>query len=479
MRKIKVALINPKGFDIRQYLPLSLAYLKANLDNEEFEVKIIDYSLRGIDASSQELKNELQSLEPQILVVTAWSCVYKEALAIIRAAKSMLTEVITIIGGPHATICYDKVMENKEIDFLFRGEAELSFSLFLERIKENKPVCDIEGLVYRDKTGKLIANEPMRIDNLDIIKIPDYDDIDFDKYFKNGYRYAHHSKSERVAPIITTRGCPYRCQFCSAPQLNGSTVRKHSPEYVISWIKGLYKEGIKCINIIDDNFTFDTAYAKKICEGIISLNLKGLSFHTPNGVRMQRGDAELWRLMKKAGWKTLVVAPESGSQRIVNIMKKDINLDMVTKTVDEIKKAGLNVMGFFIVGYPGENKEDLLWTRNFAAKNNFDFVVLNKFQPLPGTPIFNALVKKGEIGSDFFPTDMAAANLGYITPTLEGYNLQRFVLVTYIYMCFFRPKRIIYLLKEFGIIYILRDLKEIFLHFKIKKFPKVKTPKEE
>jgi len=475
MRKIKVALINPRGFDIKQYLPISLAYLKANLDDEGFDVKIIDCSLWGINLLSQELKKELQNFDPHILGVTAWSCVYKEALAIIQLAKSILPEVITIIGGPHATSYYNNVMENKEIDFLFRGEAELSFPLFLKRMKENNSVYDIKGLVYRNKTGKLIANEPVMVDNLDVIKMPNYDDIDLDKYIENGYRYAHHSGRERVAPILTTRGCPYRCQFCSAPQLTGKLVRKHSPEYVIRWIKHLYKKGIQHINIIDDNFTFDVAYAKKICRGIISLNLKDLSFGTPNGIRMQRGDAELWNLMKKAGWNTLVVAPESGSQRMLKIMEKDLNLGIVPGIVNEIKKARLGVVGFFIIGYPGETKQDLLCTRNFAVKTNFDFVVLHKFQPLPGTPVFDALIKKGEIQSDFLPADMATANLGYLNPTLEGYNLQRFVLVTYMYMCFFRPKRIVYLLKQFGTTHILRGLKKMILHLKAKAFLRVQN----
>jgi len=253
MRKIKVALINPRGFDIKQYLPISLAYLKANLDDEGFDVKIIDCSLWGINLLSQELKKELQNFDPHILGVTAWSCVYKEALAIIQLAKSILPEVITIIGGPHATSYYNNVMENKEIDFLFRGEAELSFPLFLKRMKENNSVYDIKGLVYRNKTGKLIANEPVMVDNLDVIKMPNYDDIDLDKYIENGYRYAHHSGRERVAPILTTRGCPYRCQFCSAPQLTGKLVRKHSPEYVIRWIKHLYKKGIQHIKNMQRN----------------------------------------------------------------------------------------------------------------------------------------------------------------------------------------------------------------------------------
>ncbi len=362
-------MIWPSGFDFDQVMPLPFGYLKSNLDNNKYNVRIFDCVLRGDNAKSPQLKTHLMEFDPDVVCVSCYSHTYTEALEILRLAKSINLDIVTVIGGVHVTSYPEKTMENDVVDFLFRGEAEISFPIFLEELCKEKPEWSgVKGLMYREGNGDCTKNDMDREDCLDKIKIPDYEAIDLDAYIQKGYRL-NSPRGTRNAPVWVTRGCPYRCQYCSAPTLNGKKVRVHTVEYMVEWVKYLYYEkNIRRINILDDNFTFHVKYAKEFCRAMINLNLKDLCFGTPNGIRMERGDPELWSLMKQAGWRYIVIAPESGSDRTLHLMKKDLDLEVLPKIVKEIRSSGLKVHAFFIVrnyfirslGNTGPNLQNLL-----------------------------------------------------------------------------------------------------------------------
>ncbi|MEW6602065.1 MAG: radical SAM protein, partial [Nitrospirota bacterium] len=337
---MKIAFIWPKGFDTNYVLPLAFGYLKSNIDLTRHNIKIIDCSLRNLAADSPEFRQEILDFNPDVAAVSCWSTTYLEAINTLAAVKSINKEIVTVMGGVHATTYPDRTMEFAEVDFLFRGEAELSFPLFLDELaSENPEYKNIPGLTYRSGDS-LIKNPPERRDDIDEITWPDYDAIDLDGYIESGYRL--HTAVKRNAPIWVTRGCPYRCTFCTAPLQNGKKVRVHSVAYMVRLVKYLYSEKkIRQINIIDDNFTFHTEYAKEFCRAIIDLHLEDLKFNTPNGIRVQRTDRELLDLMREAGWRSLIIAPESGSKAILKKMQKDLDPDIVPDKVREIREAGL------------------------------------------------------------------------------------------------------------------------------------------
>ena len=458
IERIRVALIHPHGCEMNTFLPLSLAYLKACLDDSEFDVKIIDCTLQKIRYDSIELSSQLTKFNPQIVALSTLSHTYQEGLDLLKRSKKLLPSVVTIIGGAHATTYFKETMKNPEIDFLFRGEGEESFPLFIKKIIKGEDVSKISGLVYRGPQGLLQHNGVAIIEDLDSVSLPDYESINLDEYYRRGYRY--NTKESHNAPIWLTRGCPYRCQYCAAPQLNGKPIRKQSPNYVINWIRYLYhKKDVRWINIIDDNFTFDVKYAKEVCRDIIDLGLKDLKFGTPNGIRMQRGDPELWKLMKKAGWTNLVVAPESGSLKVLQRMKKDLNLEIVPGIVDDMRKAKIGVKAFFIVGYPGETKDDLMATRRFILNCDFDNVLFNMYRPIPGTPIYNEQVAAGDISSHFLPTYNEVKS-NYMTPTLKGVNVKLFVAITFLLFFLRKPRRIFYFLKNHSVIKLIKGMNQ-------------------
>jgi radical SAM superfamily enzyme YgiQ (UPF0313 family) len=439
----KIALVWPHGYDPTYSIPLPYGYLKSNLDNAKYQVKIIDNTILDRKASNKSYLEELRQFNPDIVGVSTWSPMFKEALACLQYAKQVNPDIVTCIGGAHATSYYNKFAGTPEIDFIFRGEVELSFPIFLEQLGEERPdFSKVRGLVFTGN-NELVVNDMDQENNLDVIKIPDYDAIKLDYYVRHGYRW--NCPPNINAPVWITRGCPYRCGFCAAPELNGKPVRTHSVPYMVEWIKYLYYErDTRWINIIDDNFTYHKKYAKEFCRAIINLDLKGLHFGTPNGIRLQRGDKELWRLMKQAGWKTLMVAPETGSERTQKLMKKDIKLETVPGIVQDIKEAGLKVQGFFIVGYPGERPEDLGDSLDLIRKCKFNFVFLNSFQPLPGTPIYDDLVKAGEIPDGLLPHSYSDGTRAYIPPEFSNFNFSQFILKTHLMMMVTNPTNIPY-----------------------------------
>jgi anaerobic magnesium-protoporphyrin IX monomethyl ester cyclase len=454
-KKLKIAFVWPSGFSKHELIPLAFGYLAANIDRNSVDLKLFDCALDEMDCNNPNFRRSFEEFRPDMVCVSSYSFNFLEALNVLRMAKSMDNNPITVIGGCHATSYAEKVMKHPEIDYIFKGEAELSFPKFVNEMTKSHPdFSNINGLVYRTESGTLVLNEMDRIgeekgEDMDEIKTPDYDFIKLDDYIKADYR--NKTLVKENAPVWVTRGCPYRCGFCSAPELNGRPIRTHSVDYMIKWVEHLYHDkGIRWINIIDDNFTYHAKYAEEFYRRIIDLGLKDLQFGTPNGIRMGRGGPVLWDLMRRAGWDHLVVAPETGSQDVANLMDKDIDLSKVPQIVEDIKEAGLKVQAFFIIGYPGETLADIKLTEKMIKENRFNWIGLHTFQPLPGTPVYDELVEKGEIKDGLLPYDYIDGSIAYLTPGLVGFNFSRFVLKNYLLLALRDPLNIPYALSLFS-----------------------------
>ena len=276
-----------------------------------------------------------------------------------------------------------------------------------------------------------------------MIKNPDYDFINLKQYQASGYRW--NSPPKPNAPLSITRGCPYRCQFCAAPQLNGLAIRKHSVEYMMDLIQRLYTQGTRWFNIIDDNFTFDTRYAKSFCEAVIKLNLKDAGFGTPNGIRMGRGDAELWRLMKQAGWRHLIVAPESGSAHTLELMKKDLKLDTIPRIVEEIRAAGLTSFRRSSSSVIREKPPGTLGNRCFDSQMQIQFCFPGKFPTAsPERRSMTSWFSRGRSRDWLLPHNFSDGVRTYTPPEFEGFNFSRFILRMHLSLMAHQPFNIPY-----------------------------------
>ena len=442
-RAVRIALLWPRGFDPSTTLPLPLGYLKSNLDSERYDVRILDCAVRGWGADSSQVRRWLADFAPDMVGVSTWSPMFPEALSLLATVRELVPNAVTVLGGAHPSSYAERSLEHSEVDYVVAGEAEFAFPRLVDELQKGEPsLASVPGLVWRQDDGTLGQNDKERPE-LDAIVLPDYEAIGLDVYNRHGYRW--NSPPVPNAPLWLTRGCPYRCQYCAAPDLNGRLIRRHSVEYALSWIRGLYdKRGIRWFNIIDDNFTYDVRWAKEFCRALIELNLPGVGFGTPNGIRMKRGDPELWSLMKQAGWEHVIVAPESGSTDTLERMKKDLKVGEVPRIVREIQDAGLRCQAFFIVGYPGETEKDLQESFALIRECKFNFVFLANFQPLPGTPVYDDLVAAGEIEDGLIPYNFSDAMRVYSPEGLEGFNFSKFMLKTYLMMAVSNPANVPY-----------------------------------
>lgn len=466
----RILLIRPRDNMPVFWFPLALAYLKSNLQ-EKHHAKILDCAFMELSASTQEFRNELEEFNPDIIGLSISTLVFKEAVEILKTVKTFNKNIITVVGGPHPSLYPDELMRNDLVDYLFRGDAELVFPMFIDQLESNKDFTSVRGLTYR-QNGAIIKNEPDWGTDIDQVKFPDYKAARLDAYIKSGYNYG--GFYGRTAPIWITRGCPYSCKYCSSPLINGKKIRAPSVTYVVNLVKYLYDElGIRQFTIVDDNFTFYMDYAKEFCQEIIKLKEKNffserIYFATPNGLRMERVDDELLVLMKKAGWEGVTIAPESGSRRTLKHMRKTIDPDIVPGVVERIKAAGLSVRAFFIVGYPGETREDLNETIKLIRRCRLDALVVHLFHPIPGTPVFDDLFHAGEVPHDFMPGSFCKAYLPsifnlskeqrYSPPDFENFSLFWFMLRENFLLALRNPYSIIYFIKVNGFMNIIKRL---------------------
>lgn len=399
---MRVLLVLPYSKAYQITPDLGLGYLASSLKRGNHAVEILDCVNKNIN--HEKLVSFIKEWQPDILGFKAFT---KDVPAIresIRLVKATNKSVITVVGGPHPSCTgIDFFRDIPEADFAFCGEGELSFPNLVSKLErqERQDLESISGLIWRNN-GQIKANPINLVENLDDLPIPSWELMD-----PNSYPAAPQGffiKSHPSAPIIASRGCPFSCTFCCGHLLMGKKVRYRSIANLIEEIKYLNKYfKVKEFHFEDDNLTLDRNYTLRMCEEILALDFK-IFWALPQGVRLDTLDKELLQLMKKAGCYSFSVGIESGSQRILDNMKKQQTLEEIEEKVNLINSVGINVMGFFIIGYPTETREDIDKTIRFARKVPLTYASFNIFKPYPGTEIYYSLKKNGELKNLDFST---------------------------------------------------------------------------
>lgn len=389
---MKVLLVRPISKKMPIIMPnLGLGYLATALRKDSHEVQILDCVKENYDY--QDFAHYLKDFKPDVVGIQLFTCDFTAVKKMLKVVKLFNSNILTMIGGPHVSGASKLTLQNiKDADFAFVSEAEIGIRQLLNKKDD---LAKVAGLVYRSGE-EIIVNPAVRIDNLDEFDFPAWDLM-----VPKTYPIAPHGsfvKQIPVAPIITTRGCPYQCTYCAAGVNAGKKLRKRNIDNVIKEIKLLVnKYNVKEIHIEDDNFTLDKMYVTEFCNKLISENLN-LIWACPNGVRLDTLDSELVQLMEKAGCYSFAVGIESGSPRILKDMKRIVTVEKMIEKIKLIRDhTNIRISGFFILGYPGETKEDFYMTMDLAYKLPIQRAQFGNFLPLPGTEIFQRLVDQGEI----------------------------------------------------------------------------------
>ena len=369
---MRVLLVSPT-YDTHIVAPhLGLGYLASALLRQGHAVTVLD----GV---REEIRYDPKDYD--LVGLTAMTTYFPEMVQEARRAKAL--GLPTIIGGPHVIADPLGSLRQSGADYACAGEGEL----LITELAAGKDPATIRGLCYW-KDGRAVANPPAEFyRHIDEFGGPAWDLID-----PRSYPPAPHGMIARrfpLAPIITTRGCPYACTYCSAPLTAGKAMRYRDPEAVVDEIECLHRRyGVREIQIEDDNFTIKRQHVVAICERLIARDLPVI-WSLPNGVRIDRLDPELLRLMKRAGCYLMALGIESATQRILDMVKKKLDVGLVRQVVGWVKDAGIEAWGFFMVGFPTETREEILRTIAFALSLPLDRVQFTKTTPLPGTEIYD------------------------------------------------------------------------------------------
>ena len=391
---MRVLLVKPNNLSDHVLPSLGLGYLAAQL-RRDHDVDIYDCIKEK--ASPEQVARVAEAFRADMVGLQGYTFDIPKVAEILRAVRTRLPRTLTCVGGAHITAGPVAAMRHlgADCDYGFAGEGEIQFPRMLQRIESGATSFEaVPGAVWRCG-DRVVANAPALVDDLDSLGLPALDLLRPDTYpeAQQGVFY----RKFPIAPILTTRGCPYRCRFCAAPFLSGRTLRQHSVAYVRRLVALLYhRYGIREIHIVDDNFTMDIGYAKSVLRAILDLRLD-IALAMPNGIRMDAVDDELLELMKAAGVYIVSVAVESGNDQILRAMKKGTTTARIRANVDRIRRHGLDVAGFFILGYPGETLDTIRRTIRFARELDVQRANFFTFVPLPGAPIYEELVRNGEI----------------------------------------------------------------------------------
>jgi anaerobic magnesium-protoporphyrin IX monomethyl ester cyclase len=311
-------------------------------------------------------------------------------------------DIKIIAGAYHPTFCPEEVMQNRDIDYVIRGEGEIPLLALVRELKKDSPKLEqVPGIYYRDKDGNVRNNPGVGlIPNLDELPFPARDlvlNCDYDFY--------------RLHSVLTTRGCPYTCSFCADRRLWGGKVRRRSVENVIDefrQIKDNYR--LDYIDIVDGTFTFDRKYVQKFCEALIDEDLD-IKWRCTG--RYDNLDEELLQLMITSGCSGLYVGLESGSDRMLNHMDKKMTVEGILRASEMVYRSGIPSITSVLLGLPDEEKADIEATLEAMKKVKTDLIDVNSYIPIPGTPLYDAMSEEDKKAIDWWKTGFKSLDIHF------------------------------------------------------------------
>jgi len=438
---VNVCLINPPRIHPKAwgkpavYQPLTIAYTAAVLE-KDYKVKIIDSPTEGwknleeidsqnykVGLNNKDLHLRIKQSSPDIVGInvpfSGWS---KSAFEVASIVKNIDKNIITLLDGLHPSSRPNQCLTDPNVDYIIRGESEQSFPeliYYLQKGVQPNKLKKIKGVGYK-KDNKIFLT-PLRppIENLDLLPFPARHLLPMEKYFKDVKEKPLRGVINKPwTPVISSRGCPQSCIFCTVHVVNGKKWRGRSPENVVDELEQLVeKYSIKQLDFIDKNMSYDKKRMEKICDLIHERKLD-LEWYTPDGLRADTLDENLLKKMKVAGCKKIRLSPESGVQRVVDeVIHKNMKLEDVENALVLARKVGLKVGVFFVLGLIGETKQDMEETIQFAYKlrslgaDMFHFSVA---MPLYGTELYEQARQGG-----YLPEDFSDESLSHLEPLIQ------------------------------------------------------------
>ncbi len=411
--RMRILLAGPESgvWNSRKHIHMGLGYLAGALLAHGYDVSLWDAAVEEeFETFEQHLQRHHYDVvgisAPTPLIYSAWQA----------AAIAKQHGAVTILGGPHLTLMPHESMDVPAVDLVARGEAEQTIIEIMAALAMDSgaqaapdaPRCfkpehmaAINGLSWRDEAGNIKHNvDRLLSQDLDAIPFPAHHLFKIERYTNLNPLTDGLNPHARAYTIVTSRGCPYKCTYCSKP-ITGNTWRGRSVENVIAEWRWLVQDlGATEIGVTDDIWNLDRTRAKTLCRALIDNNLNHVPWVTIHGMKVNNTDAELFQLMKAAGCKRVGFGIENGDDDMLrHVVKKGQTVQMVRNAVKWAKQAKLQTMGFFIYGMPGETEESMEKTTRLALELDPDLAHFLMATPYPGTEMWDTLQREGLVKS--------------------------------------------------------------------------------
>ncbi|HID28514.1 MAG TPA: B12-binding domain-containing radical SAM protein [Desulfobacterales bacterium] len=376
---MRVLLLNPAAtgtFHVMGIVfpPLGLLYVAAAVRDRGYEVEVVDRTVdfRKIDFASFD-----------VVGIHSDTTRFKKALELARRANAAGAKVV--MGGPHPCFVAREILATGVVDAVVRGEGDKTFADLLDAWKHGSGAALLPGLTVATSQGVVDTGDPVRIRDVDSLPFPARDLIDLSRYTKArlGYR--------PLATIHTSRGCPYRCRFCSSSRFDGAKWRARSSESVLAELEHLVGDlGYKAVAFVDDNFAGSPERIHKICDGILK---KGLDIHWWCFCRVDTVAhyPEMVQHMAEAGARSVFIGVETSSSGVLDHFHKGISAGQAREAVRILKRNGIKIWASYILGAPEETRTDIRSTIRFACELDSDIAQFTLLTPYPGTELYEEL----------------------------------------------------------------------------------------
>jgi len=401
----RVVLVNPPirtqlgGVNMAGFCePLGLLSVAAVLEEHGAEVAVIDGAAEGI--GQEKLESRISEFNPDVIgVAYMMTELYPDSTEAVKTARLAAPEAKIVVGGHYASFVADKIIETSpDVDYVVVGEGEYAFSELVRSIENKHSVGKIKGIAFRHD-GKAVFTGPREpIQNLDELPAPARHLVANIRYGNLHYEGGYQLFNKNQSGLSSSRGCPFGCTFCSCTTFSGRKVRARSPEKVVDEMEYLVNErGVEQIFVVDDNFTMFPKRVMDICRLIKERNIE---VDLVCEGRVDTASEEMYENMADAGCRFIFFGLESGSQKILDYYEKKTTVEKGEKAVELAQKAGLDVIGSFIIGAPIETEEDFQKTLDLATRSELDVIEMNLLKVLPGTELWRRFEASGAVGPE-------------------------------------------------------------------------------
>lgn len=403
------------------YPPLGLLYLAARLLEEgRHEVKVLDGPaleaplLKGPRPnrswgplpSHEAIEQEIREFRPQVVGVQALTFTLVDALAVAERARQVNPEIHVCLGGPHVFLYPRETLGFPFVDSLILGEGEFAFPELLNALEEGKALEQVRGIAFRRGSEEVLTEPRPLIEDLDSLPFPARHLIPYRRY------YSVLGKEGLMTTLITSRGCPFSCIYCGRWNL-GKRFRARSAQNVVDEMAACAAMGIGELQVFDDIFTLDKRRALAVCQEILRRELK-VSWAIRS--RVDTVDRELLQGLARAGCRRISYGVEAGSDEILRNLKKGITTQKAEEAVRMAQEMGITVLADFMLGSPGERREHVLRTIDFALKLRPDFAQFTVTTPYPATELYLEGLRGGVIARDYWQEFAQNPRSDFVTP---------------------------------------------------------------